>query len=176
MSGQGLIHLYFGEGKGKTTAAMGLALRAAGSGVRVHIVQFLKGTPSGEIALLQQLPNVTVARPKAGGKFARQMNGEERQATLQAHTDALRQAEQIAKAGGCGLLVLDEALGAVGTGLLDKDALMALVREKPPALELVLTGRGPWDEILQLADYATEMRMHKHPYTQGVMARKGVEY
>ncbi len=173
---EGLIHLYYGEGKGKTTAAMGLALRAAGCGKRVLIVQFLKGRPSGEVELLQSLPGITLLRGKELKKFSWEMSEEEKQGALRLDNELMETAFQKARQGECDLLVLDEALGACGCGLLGEEALLAFLRGKPKELEVVLTGRGPGSEMLELADYATEMRKEKHPYDQGVQARRGVEF
>ncbi len=171
---KGLIHLYFGDGKGKTTASIGLAVRAAGNGNRVLVAQFLKGRPSGELAVLECLPGVSVMRGKPLTKFSWEMSEEEKRNVRQAHdamlTSIAEQAEELA------LLVLDEALGACRTGLLDEAALLQFLRSKPEGLEVALTGRDPSAEMLALADYATEMKKIKHPYDQGLGARKGVEF
>ena len=169
--GRGLVHLYWGEGKGKTTAAMGLALRALGAGRRVVIVQFLKGGHSGEIPLLQSL-GAQVFRGKAGGRFTAQMDEGERAETRALQTGHLREA----LACGAGLLVLDEACAALEKGLVDGELLRRAVLEKPAGQELVLTGRRPAGWMLEAADYSTEMRCHRHPFTQGIPAREGVEF
>lgn len=169
--GRGLIHLYWGEGKGKTTAAMGLALRALGAGRRVVIVQFLKGGHSGEIPLLQSL-GAQVFRGKAGGKFTARMDEAERAETRSLQTGHLREA----LTRGADLLVLDEACAALEKGLVDGELLRRAVLEKPAGQELVLTGRRPAGWMLEAADYSTEMRCHRHPFTQGVPAREGVEF
>lgn len=172
MSGErGLIHLYWGEGKGKTTAAMGLALRALGAGRRVVIVQFLKGGRSGEIPLLQSL-GAQVLRGKAGTKFSTRMDEGERAETRALHTQHLRQALEL----DAELLVLDEACAALEKGLVDEALLRRAVLEKPSGQELVLTGRRPADWMLDAADYSTEMRCHRHPFAQGIPAREGVEF
>lgn len=171
---RGLIHLYFGEGKGKTTAAVGLAVRAAGNGNKVLVAQFLKGRPSGELAVLEGLPGVSVLRGKPLAKFSWEMSGEEKADVRRSHDAML--ASIIERAGELELLVLDEALGACRTGLLDEEALLRFLRGKPEGLEVVLTGRDPSEEMLDIADYATEMKKIKHPYDQGIGARKGVEF
>ena len=172
----GLIHVYFGEGKGKTTAATGLAVRMAGTGGRVLVLQFLKSRPSGEVTILQGLPNVDVVRGKETKKFSWDMSDEEKAATRAAHAAMLRDVLSRVEQDGCDLLVLDEALGAIHTGLLEESIILDLMRTKPPELELVLTGRDPSEKLLALADYATEMRLVKHPYHNGIAARKGVEF
>lgn len=171
-----MIHLYHGDGKGKTTAAMGLALRAAGSGLNVVIVQFLKGRESGEINLLGAMPNVTVLRGKNSFKFSFQMDSGERQAAAEAHEENLQEALELAYSGACDVLILDEALGALSTGLLGAELVRGLVINPLPGLELILTGRKPPEFIMDAADYITEMRCIRHPYTKGVDARRGIEW
>lgn len=168
---QGLIHLYWGEGKGKTTAAMGLALRALGNGKRVVIVQFLKGGDSGEIPLLRSL-GATVYRGKSGQKFVYQMSEAEKAQTRDMQTENLRRA----LADTADLLILDEACAACQLNMVEESLIKQAVLEKPMEQELVLTGREPMDWMREAADYSTEMRCHRHPFKQGIGARKGVEY
>ena len=168
---QGLIHLYWGEGKGKITAAMGLALRALGNGKRVVIVQFLKGGDSGEIPLLRSL-GATVYRGKAGQKFVHQMSEAEKVQTRDMQTENLRRA----LADTADLLILDEACAACQLDMVEESLIKQAVLEKPAEQELVLTGREPADWMREAADYSTEMRCHRHPLEQGIGARKGVEY
>lgn len=166
-----MVHLYWGEGKGKTTAAMGLALRALGAGQRVVIVQFLKGAPSGEVPLLEQL-GATVYRGKAGQKFVSQMTERERAQTRAMQTEHLRSAlEKQAE-----LLILDEACTAWQLEMVDGSLLKQAVLRRPAAQELVLTGRAPAQWMHEAADYETEMRCHRHPYQKGIAARRGVEF
>ncbi len=167
----GLVHLYWGAGKGKTTAAMGLALRALGAGRRVAVVQFLKGRDSGEIPLLEGL-GAQVFRGKAGTKFSFQMTGAEKAETRALQTDHLRRALAL----DAELLVLDEACAAWQTDLIDRDLLRAAVLDRPEGREVVLTGREPPEWMREAADYVTEMRCHCHPFEQGVPARRGVEF
>ena len=137
---RGLIHLYWGEGKGKTTAAMGLALRGLAAGRRVVIVQFLKGGASGEIPLLESL-GAKVLRGKAGSRFSFQMDERERADTRALQTEHLRQALEL----DGDLLVLDEACAAWETDLVDRELLRKAVLEKRAGQELALTGRRPAD-------------------------------
>ena len=167
----GLVHLYWGEGKGKTTAAMGLALRSLGAGRKVVVVQFLKGGPSGEIPLLEQL-GARVFRGKAGQKFTFQMTEAERAETKALQTEHLRRALALE----ADLLVLDEACAAWQKDLADRDLLEQAVLEKPEVQEVVLTGRNPPDWMGEAADYITEMKCHRHPLEQGIPAREGVEF
>ncbi|MCI8807430.1 MAG: cob(I)yrinic acid a,c-diamide adenosyltransferase [Oscillospiraceae bacterium] len=166
-----MVHLYWGAGKGKTTAAMGLALRALGTGRRVAVVQFLKGRDSGEIPLLEGL-GAQVFRGKAGTKFSFQMTGAEKAETRALQTDHLRRALAL----DAELLVLDEACAAWQTDLIDRDLLRAAVLDRPEGREVVLTGREPPEWMREAADYVTEMRCHRHPFEQGVPARRGVEF
>ena len=148
-----MLHLYWGDGKGKTTAAMGLALRALGHGRRVVIVQFLKDGTSGEIAPLRAAGAAVYACPNA--KFTWLMDEADKAAAREASARALGQA----LAEPFDLLVLDEACAALKSGR-----------------EVVLTGRDPAPWLQDAADYSTEMRAHRHPYADGVAAREGVEY
>lgn len=167
-----MLHLYCGNGKGKTTAAMGLALRAAGRGKRVVIAQFLKGADSGERLVLSQLPQVTLLPVPDTVKFSFRMTDEERQAEAQRYQQLL---SLICKeAQDCFLLVLDEACAAVSTGLLPLDELLSCLDRLN--CEVVITGRDPAPQLVERADYITSMEAVRHPFTQGVTARQGIEF
>ena len=171
MEQTGLVHLYYGDGKGKTTAAMGLALRALGSGKRVVVLQFLKGGQSGEIPLLEQL-GAKIYRGKAGQKFVFQMNDAEK-----AETRALQNANlAAAMAEPADLLVLDEAGSAWELDMADKALLQQAVLQRPAGQECVLTAHAAPQWMLDAADYVTEMKCLRHPYQKGIAARKGIEY
>ena len=171
MERTGLLHLYYGDGKGKTTAAMGLALRALGSGKRVVVLQFLKGGQSGEIPLLEQL-GAKIYRGKAGQKFVFQMNDAEK-----AETRALQNANlAAAMAEPADLLILDEAGSAWELDMADKALLQQAVLQRPAGQECVLTAYAAPQWMLDAADYVTEMKCLRHPYQKGVAARKGIEY
>lgn len=167
----GLVHLYWGEGKGKTTAAVGLALRALGSGCRVILVQFLKGADTGEVPLLRAL-GAEIYRGKAGQKFVFQMDEAEKAATRALQNENLA----AALARPADLLILDEACAAWQLDMVDKELLERAVRQRPAGQEVVLTGRVPAPWMLEAADYSTEMRCCRHPYEKGVAARRGVEF
>ena len=171
MNKTGLLHLYYGDGKGKTTAAMGLALRALGSGKRVVIVQFLKGGQSGEIPLLEKL-GAKVYRGKAGQKFVFQMNEAEKAATWALQDQNLTAARR----EPADLLVLDEAGSAWELAMVDKAILQQAVLQRPAGQECVLTAHAAPQWMLDAADYVTEMKCHRHPYQKGIAARKGIEY
>lgn len=171
MERTGLLHLYYGDGKGKTTAAMGLALRALGSGKRVVVLQFLKGGQSGEIPLLEQL-GAKIYRGKAGQKFVFQMNDAEK-----AETRALQNANlAAAMAEPADLLILDEAGSAWELDMADKALLQQAVLQRPAGQECVLTAHAAPQWMLDAADYVTEMKCLRHPYQKGIAARKGIEY
>lgn len=165
-----MVHLYWGNGKGKTTAAMGLALRALGHRQRVVIVQFLKDGSSGEIAPLRHLGATVYACPNA--KFTWLMNDEERTQARENATKAL----QAALDQPWDLLVLDEACAAYENNLVDRQLLQQAVARADAGSEVVLTGRSPADWMQVAADYSTEMRACQHPFAKGVSARAGIEF
>ncbi len=170
---QGCVHVYTGDGKGKTTASVGLAVRAVGQGLNVGFFQFLKSGISGEVVALAQL-GVEVFSPQAGSKFVWEMNEGERAACAELQQNTLERA--MAMMGELDLLILDEVVCAIDVGMLSEKELLRLIENRPQELELVITGRGASEEIMQLADYVTEMVKHAHPYDQGHKARSGIEY
>jgi len=177
MSNKGLIHVYYGDGKGKTTAALGLALRAAGCGKNVVIVEFIKNWACGEHNSISQISNIKLFRGKAaGGKFIYEMSEEERQETKASQDECLRSALEIVEKGECDVLILDEAIDAQELGILDAELFEGLIYSKPDTLELVITGHKPDVRLLDRADYATEMIKRKHPYDEGICARQGIEF
>lgn len=170
----GLIHIYCGDGKGKTTAAIGLAVRAAGSGKKVLLLQFFKDGKSSEFSALAHVPGIeTVPQTRTFG-FSWTLTPEEKEEARGYYAGLLE--EVFRRAGGFDLLVLDEAMSACTTGMIDEARLLALLAGKPAELEVVLTGRNPSQALLDAADYVTEMKKIKHPYERGVAARKGIEY
>lgn len=175
MIGQrGLVHLYTGGGKGKTTAAAGLTLRAAGNGLRCIFVQFLKGQPSGEVNMLKKA-GVTVLR--AGSeKFFPQMTEEEKKECVQAHLLCYNKVKKMILSGECDLAVLDEITYAVALSLIPEEDLCRTIDTRPPHVEIVLTGRDAPESLLQRADYLSEIHAVRHPFSCGIPARKGIEY
>ena len=171
----GLIHIYCGDGKGKTTAAVGLAVRCAGRGNKVLLVQFLKSRDSGELYSLAKLPDIEVMRGKESKKFTFQMNEEEKHALLIEHNKMFEQVLEKIKNGGYSLLILDEVIGALNAKVFEMPKLIEFLRHKPENLEVVLTGRDPAPELVEIADYVSEMRKVKHPMDKGIMAREGIE-
>lgn len=171
----GLIHIYCGDGKGKTTAAVGLAVRCAGRGNKVLLVQFLKSRDSGELYSLAKLPDIEVMRGKESKKFTFQMNEEEKHALLIEHNKMFEQVLAKIKNGGYSLLILDEVIGALNAKVFEMPKLIEFLRHKPENLEVVLTGRNPAPELVEIADYVSEMRKVKHPMDKGIIAREGIE-
>ena len=171
----GLINIYCGDGKGKTTAAVGLAVRCAGRGNKVLLVQFLKSRDSGELYSLAKLPDIEVMRGKESKKFTFQMNEEEKHALLIEHNKMFEQVLAKIKNGGYSLLILDEVIGALNAKVFEMPKLIEFLRHKPENLEVVLTGRNPAPELVEIADYVSEMRKVKHPMDKGIMAREGIE-
>jgi len=173
---RGMVHVYTGDGKGKTTAALGLALRALGWGLRVMMVQFIKGYKNiGEIKFAAKYPAGFAVRQFAvdlkRGIDERKVLARKREAD-----EAMTFAEQVVKSGEYDLVILDELAVAVHYGLIELDRALRLVREKPGRVELVITGRNAPEELIRAADYATEMRLVRHPYGKEIEARPGVDY
>ena len=172
---QGLVHIYYGDGKGKTTAAFGLAFRCAGWGKRAVIAQFLKSSPCGEVTAAERFPELTVLRSKGIRKFTFQMDEAEKAATAAECAALFQQAVELAQAREARLLVLDEVIDATH-GFLSLEALCSFLDHRPAGLEVVLTGRDPSPAMQEAADYITEMKKIKHPFDRGIGAREGVEF
>lgn len=170
----GLIHIYCGDGKGKTTALLGLVLRAAGSGKRALLLQFFKDGRSSEFAALAHVPGIEVVPQTRTFGFSWTLSEEEK-AEARAYYSGLLE-DAFRRSGDFDLLALDEAMSACTTGMIDEARLLALLAERPAELEVVLTGRNPPQALLDAADYVTEMRKVKHPYERGVAARRGIEF
>lgn len=169
----GLVQVYTGNGKGKTTAALGLALRALGAGFKVCFFQFIKGGgPYGEQLIAEKLsPDFTLIQTGRSGWVNTKDISEDRRLAQ----EALQQAREMLLSGVFDLFICDEINGAVGFGLIDIEQVLELIRLKPVHVELVLTGRNAAEQVVQAADLVTEMRELKHYYQSGVSARKGIE-
>ncbi len=172
----GLIHIYCGDGKGKTTAGMGLCARAAGAGLRVLIVQFMKGNTSGERATLGLSENITLSENPAQEKFSFDMTSREKAEQKALNEKRLAEETRRAVEDDYDVLFLDEILYAIRAGLLDEEQLLAFLENKPEKLEVILTGQEPSEALIKMADYVSEIKKIKHPYEKGVAARKGIEY
>jgi cob(I)alamin adenosyltransferase len=175
---RGLTIVYTGDGKGKTTAAVGLTVRAAGNRMHVLFVQFIKGSwKSGEREILRSLPNVELAVTGRGFTIEGLRNP---RIPMAVHQDAATAgwafARQAIAEGDYDMVVLDEILGAVNANLVSVEEVLEAVRSRPPRLHLVLTGRGAPTELIALADLVSEVRPVKHPYEQGIPAQRGIEF
>lgn len=171
---KGLVQVYTGNGKGKTSSAFGLALRAAGRGLKVYIVQFIKGGfDYGELYVIDKLPNVTLKAFGRGRFVTEKPAGKE---DVELAEQALALAEKVVRSGDYDVVVLDEVNVALRLKLVSLERVLELVRSKPSHVELVLTGRDAPKEIVEAADLVTEMKEVKHPYKKGFPARKGIEY
>lgn len=172
----GLIHIYCGDGKGKTTAALGLALRAAGNGMRVHIVQLLKGSDTSELNSIKLIPNITIKRCDKDYGFTFNMSEENKRLQIKCHNDMLREAEKLMLDGKIDMLIIDEFNAAYEYGYIDKALAERIVLHKAENVELVLTGRNPAQKFIDAADYISEIKSVKNPYDKGIAARKGIEF
>ena len=173
---QGLIHIYCGDGKGKTSAAFGLGLRCAGHGEKVLILQFLKGWDTGELRAVEQIPAIHVLRGDASNKFVFQMDAAEKTSVREKHDSILREASSLLSDGSYRMLILDEVMDAWALGLIDHEAVLTLLQSRPANVEVVLTGHPPPDELRALADYISEVHKVRHPYDSGVLARRCIEF
>ncbi len=172
---KGLIHIYCGDGKGKTTCGMGLCCRAAGAGRRVLIYQFMKDGRGNERKVLERLPNVTFANEERGIRFSFQLDEEEKKAEKARYLREFADITDMVRRGKYDVLFLDEILYAIASGLMDEQVLTEYLDQKPEGLEVILTGRNPSDAIKSRADYISEIRKEKHPYDRGISAREGIE-
>lgn len=169
---KGYVQIYTGDGKGKTTAALGLVVRASGAGLRVYFGQFIKKGKYSEIKMLTaSFPNVTVEQYGCGG-FIKGKPSKEATDSARRGVEMLRDALTCEKFD---VVVADEALTAVTAGVLADQDILALIDSKPESVELVLTGRGAGEAVTKRADLVTEMKCVKHYYENGVKAREGVE-
>ena len=173
----GLIHIYTGAGKGKTTAAIGLGIRAYGQGLRVLMVQFLKGWTTGEMKVIASLGSCfQLFSKKENDKFSWGMTEEEMTGIKGEMRIGLNYTIEAIKSGEWDLIIMDEIMAAVNCGYLPLKEVVELVKTKPPKLELVLTGRDAPSKLVELADYVSEITARKHPIKKGIMAREGIEY
>jgi cob(I)alamin adenosyltransferase len=169
---KGYIHVYTGDGKGKTTAALGLAIRAAGAGLRVLFVQFIKGMAYSEIAALGRFSDRIAVKQYGRGRF---IKGEPCREDVEAAGRGLTETRQALETGGYDMVVLDEANIAIQCNLFSIDKLAELIASKPCEVEMVITGRYAHPFLLDCADVVTEMKEVKHYYQRGIMARVGIE-
>ncbi len=170
----GRVHIITGPGKGKTTAAFGLALRAAGHGMRVCIIQFMKtGDTTGEVIAANRVRGMHVVQFGTGRWIdVRNITSDDRAAA----ESGMRRAEEVLSGHDCDLVVLDEINNAVAFGLVDLKELMRMLRSRKKSMEVVLTGRNAPQELVEYADYVSVIQNTKHPFDKGTKARKGIEW
>jgi cob(I)alamin adenosyltransferase len=175
---QGMIHLYIGDGKGKTTAAVGLAIRALGAGLRVLFVQFLKNTITGEKNIMEKFTEkLYFYRPKQRhSSFLWKMTEKQLAETKEDLQSGWRHVREEILSGKWDVVVLDEVLDVVGNGLLFEEDITDVLMKKPGKTEIICTGRDAPDSLRDLADYVSLIEKVKHPYDKGVCARNGIEY
>ena len=169
---KGYIHVYTGNGKGKTTAAFGLALRAAGAGLKVYIAQFVKGRKYSELKALDKLSEFITIKQYGRGCF---IYREPEKEDIQAAQEGLREVREIMRSGKYQMIILDEANIATYYNLFSVDELLDFIRAKPEEVELIITGRKADPRVIEKADLVTEMKEIKHYYQKGVQARDGIE-
>ena len=170
----GLVQVYTGDGKGKTSAAFGLALRAIGRELKVYIIQFIKGGfDYGELHVVDKLPNLKL-KAFGRGRFITERPPEKEDMKLA--EEALALAEEVIGNGEYDIVILDEINVALNLRLINLEKVLELIKNKPKYVELVLTGRYAPPDIIETADLVTEMREVKHPFNKGYQARKGIEY
>jgi cob(I)alamin adenosyltransferase len=176
MKNHGLTIIYIGDGKGKTSAAAGLAVRAAGTGFKVLYLQFIKGDwPSGEREILAKLPNVDV---KLMGLGFVGILGDRKpiETHIKAAQNAMAESIKALKSKKYDLVVLDEAISAIESDLLSVDDIYKIMKAKPKSVHLCLTGHKRIRKLIDAADLVTEMKMIKHPYYKGILAQRGIDF
>lgn len=174
---KGLVMVFTGNGKGKTTAALGMALRAVGHEMRVLMIQFIKGNwRYGELAAIKRLAPQFELRRHGAGFTWQAKDDDDRERHRLAAAEALALARDAVAAGQRDMIILDEICTAILAGLLAAEDVLALLALRPPELHLALTGRGAPQEVIERADMVTEMCEVKHHYRQGIKAQKGIEF
>lgn len=171
-----MIHIYCGNGKGKTTGAIGLGVRGAGSGMQVKMVQFLKGSDSSEVAVLNAIPNFQLVHLFKPCGFLFQMQEQEKKALKEEQDALLQKCLEEVKLGKWDMLILDEICASLEYGVCTEALVRELIEACGECCELVLTGRTPKEWLLEQADYVSEIQAVKHPYEKGMVARKGIEF
>lgn len=172
---QGLIQVYTGNGKGKSTASIGQGIRAAGRGLQVYMVQFLKSSDSGELHIIKNIDNFEVFRFERPRGFFWTLNDKEKLELQEDIDKAMQFVKDRLESGDCDLLILDEVMGSIKNKLIDVDKLVSMLKNRKPHMEVVLTGRNVPAEIVEIADYVSEINPIKHPFEKGIPARRGIE-
>ena len=174
---KGLVKIYFGEGKGKSTSSMGRALVCAGEEKEVFVIQFLKGKMTGSLDYLKRLePEIKVFRFEREEAFYEDLSDEEKQEEKVNILNGYNFAKKVLSIGECDVLILDEILASCNYGMVRETSVVEFLQNRPEKLEVVLTGRNPSETFLELADYVSEICMRRHPYEKGIPARRGIEF
>lgn len=168
-----MVHLYYGDGKGKTTAAMGLALRAVGAGMKVGIVQFMKGYPYSEVSVLNTIKGISLVQT---GRPDYIYKGKHLDIDVQEAKRGLDAARDFAFENKFDMVILDEISVAIDYELISESDVLDFIDNRPEGLELVITGRYPSSSFFERADYITEMVSHRHPYEKGILSREGIDH
>lgn len=171
-----MIHVYFGDGKGKTTAAVGIALRAAGSKMKVMFVQFLKTEFSGERNALSAVENVTLTSCPLEMKFTNEMDEHERQQASVMFRGLFERSVATALSERYDMIVLDEVFDVMNEGMISEADVFEFITNAPNSTEIIMTGHNPSKRFIDAADYVTEFKKIKHPYDRGVIGRIGIEF
>lgn len=173
---KGLVHIYTGDGKGKTTAAIGLCIRALGRGYKILLIQFLKGQKSGEIEFLKKInADIKIVRQEDIKSFFWNMNDEQKKKVKKSTDSIIKMVSKEILSNVYNMIVLDEVFGAINNGLIEVDTIKELIRKKADGIELVLTGRNASSELVDLADYVSFIKAVKHPSKKGIPSRIGIE-
>lgn len=175
MKEKGLVHIYHGDGKGKTTCGMGLCVRAAGAGKKVLIYQFLKDGSSSEFNVLRHIPQITLMAPRKEIKFTFLMTDAEKAECKNYYTEKFAEICNLVSDGDYDVLYLDEALHVLNNGMLDESLVLEFLKNKPQKLEVIMNGYYPSEALQEAADYISQIKKEKHPFDLGVPARKGIE-
>jgi cob(I)alamin adenosyltransferase len=175
-TGTGLVHIYSGDGKGKTTAGMGLCVRAAGAGYRVLICQFMKDGSSSERRAMVHIPGITFVSARDSVSFSFRMSEAQKSREQARYLTDLERVSEYVRREGADVLLLDEALYAVSSGLLSEQILTEFLDQKPEKLEVILTGGAASGALMERADYISRIVNEKHPFQRGIRAREGIEY
>lgn len=174
---RGYVQVYTGDGKGKTTAAVGQAIRAAGNGLKVYMLQFLKAEPTGELEIAKLIgDNFQIFRFESQKGFFWTLNDEEKKILKEEVDREYNFAKEIINNNSCDVFILDEIMGVLSNKLLTEEQIIELIDNKPISMELILTGRNVPESIKDKADLVTEMKEIKHYMKKGVYVRKGIEY
>lgn len=171
----GCTHIYCGNGKGKTTTGMGLCMRAAGYGYKVLIYQFMKDNSTSERNILKIIPNVILVDGLDKEKFSFQMTDEEQKQRKEYYENQFQKLVRISLEDDVDVIFFDELIYTIRAGLFDENLLLDFLKIKPEKLEVILTGQGPSDALIDAADYVSEILKLKHPFDCGIPSRKGIE-